>query len=133
MIHDNKLDLKNIMNCDQSTMVRHLYSMDKVQNWLNWYHVLSENYENQRIWKIIDRNQKSNVIITSSVYCIKLRHLKTGIKEILPGRHEVILQSVHKRLITLEKMRFKSSHIQTTGILQVSNKKTPIILRSNLK
>ena len=43
-------ELGNMMNCDQSTIVRHLHSMGKVQKLGVWVpYVLSENNKNQRV------------------------------------------------------------------------------------
>ena len=43
-------ELANVMNCDHSTNVRHLYSMDKVKKSGVWVpHALSQNYKNQRV------------------------------------------------------------------------------------
>ena len=44
------LELANVMNCDHSTIVRHLHSMDKVKKSDVWVlHVLSQNHKNQRV------------------------------------------------------------------------------------
>ena len=41
-------ELANVMNCDHSTIVQHLYSIGKVQNSGIWApHVLRENHKNQ--------------------------------------------------------------------------------------
>ena len=44
------LELANVMNCDHSTIVRHLHSMGKVQKSGVWVpHALSQNHKNQRV------------------------------------------------------------------------------------
>ena len=43
-------ELANVMNCDHSTIVRHLHSMGKVQKSGVWVpHALSQNHKNQRV------------------------------------------------------------------------------------
>ena len=43
-------ELANVMNCDHSTIVRHLHSMDDVRKSGVWVsHALSQNYKNQRV------------------------------------------------------------------------------------
>ena len=43
-------ELANVMNCDHSTIVRHLHSMGKVKKSGVWLpHALSQNHKNQRV------------------------------------------------------------------------------------
>ena len=56
LVHNDPLqcrptrELANVMNCDHSTTVRHLYSMGKVQKSGVWVpHALSKNHKNQRV------------------------------------------------------------------------------------
>ena len=48
--HECTRELANVMNCDHSTIMRHLYSMGKVQKSGVWVlHTLRQNYKNQQV------------------------------------------------------------------------------------
>ena len=53
--HQCTRELANVVNCDHSTIMRHLHSMGNLKKMVVWVpHALSQNHKNQReaIWRI---------------------------------------------------------------------------------